>query len=103
MDGLSLHEIGTLTFKKPKKISFPCLWYAYQALEAGGTMPSVLNAANEVAVSSFLKGIIRFTDIPVIIKKTMEEHTVRPDMELHAVIEADQWARKTAERKMKTL
>ena len=103
IDGLSLHEIGTLTFKKPKKISFPCLSYAYLALEAGGTMPSVLNAANEVAVNAFLKGIIRFTEIPVIIKKTMEEHTVRSDTELHAVIEADQWARKTAERVMKTL
>jgi len=103
IDGLSLHEIGTLTFKKPKKISFPCLSYAYRALEAGGTMPSVLNAANEVAVNAFLKGIIRFTEIPVIIKKTMEEHTVRSDTELHAVIEADQWARKTAERVMKTL
>ena len=103
IDGLSLHEIGTLTFKKPKKISFPCLSYAYRALEAGGTMPSVLNAANEVAVNAFLKGIIRFTEIPVIIKKTMEEHTVRPDTELHAVTEADQWARKTAERIMKTL
>ena len=103
IDGLSLHEIGTLTFKKPKKISFPCLSYAYRALEAGGTMPSVLNAANEVAVNAFLKGIIRFTEIPIIIKKTMEEHTVRSDTELHAVIEADQWARKTAERIMKTL
>jgi 1-deoxy-D-xylulose-5-phosphate reductoisomerase len=103
IDGLSLHEIGTLTFKKPKKISFPCLSYAYRALEAGGTMPSVLNAANEVAVYAFLKGIIRFTEIPVIIKKTMEEHTVKSDTELHAVIEADQWARKTAERVMKTL
>jgi len=103
IDGLSLHEIGTLTFKKPKKISFPCLSYAYRALEAGGTMPSVLNAANEVAVNAFLKGIIRFTEIPGIIKKTMEEHTVKSDTELHAVIEADQWARKTAERVMKTL
>jgi 1-deoxy-D-xylulose-5-phosphate reductoisomerase len=103
IDGLSLHEIGTLTFKKPKKISFPCLSYAYQALEAGGTMPSVLNAANEVAVNAFLKGIIRFTEIPVIIKKTMEQHIISSDTELHAVIEADQWARKTAERVMKTL
>jgi 1-deoxy-D-xylulose-5-phosphate reductoisomerase len=103
IDRLSLHEIGTLTFKKPKKISFPCLSYAYRALEAGGTMPSVLNAANEVAVNAFLKGIIRFTEIPVIIRKTMEEHTVRSDTELHAVIEADQWARKTAEGVMKTL
>ncbi len=103
IDGLSLHEIGTLTFKKPKKNFFPCLSYAYQALETGGTMPSVLNAANEVAVNAFLKGIIRFTEIPVIIRKTMEDHSVNPDTELQAVLEADRWARKTAERVIKTL
>lgn len=103
IDGLSLHEIGTLTFKKPQVTSFPCLAYAYLALEAGGTMPSVLNAANEVAVNAFLEGNIRFTDIPVIIKTTMEAHSVRPDTELHAVTEADRWARETAKRFMKTL
>jgi 1-deoxy-D-xylulose-5-phosphate reductoisomerase len=103
MEGLSLHEIGTLTFKKPRGASFPCLSYAYQALEAGGTMPSVLNAANEVAVNAFLKGVIRFTEIPVVIKTTMREHTVMSDTELDAVMAADRWARKTAERVVKTV
>jgi 1-deoxy-D-xylulose-5-phosphate reductoisomerase len=103
MDRLSLHEIGTLTFKKPKKNFFPCLSYAYQALEAGGTMPSVLNAANEVAVNAFLNGIIRFTEIPVIIRETMEDHSVSPDTELQAVLDADRWARRTAEKVIKTL
>jgi 1-deoxy-D-xylulose-5-phosphate reductoisomerase len=103
MEGLSLHEIGTLTFKKPNNKTFPCLSYAYKALEAGGTMPSVLNAANEIAVSAFLKGTIRFTEIPVVIRHTMGDHSVRPDTALQAVLEADGWARKTAEKVIKTL
>jgi 1-deoxy-D-xylulose-5-phosphate reductoisomerase len=103
MDGLSLHEIGMLTFKKPKRNIFPCLSYAYRALESGGTMPSVLNAANEVAVHAFLKGSIRFTEIPVIISHTMDGHSIRPDTRLQVVLEADRWARKTAERFIKTL
>lgn len=101
IDGLSLHEIGSLTFKKPEHKSFPCLSYAYMALEAGGTMPAVLNAANEVAVNAFLKGTIRFTEIPVTIKKTMDQHTVMPDTELNIVIEADRWARKKTEEVLK--
>jgi len=103
MDGLSLHEVGTLTFKKPNRNTFPCLSYAYRALEAGGTMPSALNAANEVAVSAFLKRTIRFTEIPVVIRHTMEDHSVSPDTTLQAVLEADRWARKKAERVIKTL
>jgi 1-deoxy-D-xylulose-5-phosphate reductoisomerase len=97
MKELSLHEVGTLSFKKPADGIFPCLSYAYKALDAGGTMPSVMNASNEVAVNAFLKGRIRFTDIPVIIKKTMDQHRVMPDTELDAVLEADRWARKQAE------
>jgi 1-deoxy-D-xylulose-5-phosphate reductoisomerase len=103
MRGLALHEIGTLTFSKPDQSAFPCLSYAYRALEAGGTMPSVLNAANEVAVHAFLKGIIRFTEIPVVIRLTMEGHSLGPDTSLEAVLEADRWARITAEKIIKTL
>jgi 1-deoxy-D-xylulose-5-phosphate reductoisomerase len=100
MNGLSLHEIGKLTFMKPEN-NFPCLSYAYQALESGGTMPAVLNAANEVVVDAFLKGRIRFTDIPVIIKRTMDAHTLMCDVELDALLEADRWARRTAEEAAK--
>ncbi|OGW40007.1 MAG: 1-deoxy-D-xylulose-5-phosphate reductoisomerase [Nitrospirae bacterium RBG_13_39_12] len=96
VDGLVLQDVESLTFKKPNNKCFPCLSYAYTALEAGGTMPSVLNAANEVAVNAFLKGSIRFTRIPYIIRKTMEHHTVMPDMELDVVLEADRWAREIA-------
>lgn len=101
IDGLSFHEIGNLTFRSPEHGSFPCLSYAYMALETGGTMPAVLNAANEVAVNAFLKGTIKFTEIPVIIKKTMDQHTVMPDTELRVVMEADKWARKRAEEVFK--
>ncbi|MEW6162037.1 MAG: 1-deoxy-D-xylulose-5-phosphate reductoisomerase [Nitrospirota bacterium] len=97
MQGLDLDRIESLIFKKPDNECFPCLSYAYMAMEAKGTMPSVLNAANEVAVDAFLKGIIRFIEIPLIIRVTMERHVVMPDTELDAVIEADRWARKTAE------
>jgi 1-deoxy-D-xylulose-5-phosphate reductoisomerase len=96
MEGLYLDRIESLTFKKPDNECFPCLSYAYMAIDAGGTMPSVLNAANEIAVDAFLKGRIKFTEIPVIIKKTMGHHTVMSDTELNAVIEADRWAREKA-------
>jgi 1-deoxy-D-xylulose-5-phosphate reductoisomerase len=97
MEGLSLHEVGNLTFKRPETESFPCLSYAYQALESGGTMPAVLNAANEIAVNAFLNGAIRFTDVPVIIKRTMDDHATMPDTDLDVVMEADRWARSKAE------
>lgn len=97
IERLYLDNIESLTFEKPDNKCFPCLSYAYMAIEVGGTMPSVLNAANEVAVSAFLKGFIRFTEIPVIIKKTMDNHIAMPEAKLDDVIEADRWARKKAE------
>jgi 1-deoxy-D-xylulose-5-phosphate reductoisomerase len=97
MQELDLHRIESLTFKKPNSRCFPCLSYAYMAIEHSGTMPSVLNAVNEVAVNAFLKGMIRFTDIPLVIRKTMDHHVVMPDTELDTIREADRWARKKAE------
>ncbi|MEW6213628.1 MAG: 1-deoxy-D-xylulose-5-phosphate reductoisomerase [Nitrospirota bacterium] len=101
--GLDLNRIESLTFKKPDNEFFPCLSYAYTAIEAGGTMPSVLNAANEAAVDAFLKGMIRFTEISIIIKKTMDHHVVMPDAELDDVIEADRWAREKAKEVIKSI
>ncbi|NCO68473.1 MAG: 1-deoxy-D-xylulose-5-phosphate reductoisomerase [Nitrospirae bacterium CG_4_10_14_0_8_um_filter_41_23] len=103
INGLEFDCIESLTFKKTDNECFPCLSYAYTAIEAGGTMPSVLNAANEVAVNAFLKGAIRFTEIPVIIRKTMDHHTVMPDTELNVVMEADRWAREMAEEVIKSI
>lgn len=96
--GLSLHTVGALTFQEPELTSFPCLAHAYRALEAGGTMPAVLNAANEVAVNAFLRGGIRFTDIPFVIRSAMDRHAVGSDADLHMIMEADRWARKAAEK-----
>jgi 1-deoxy-D-xylulose-5-phosphate reductoisomerase len=94
---LELDAVGKLTFCRPDTDSFPCLGFAYEALREGGTMPSVLNAANEVMVSAFLGGRIPFTHIPVILKKTMHSHKTEKTVELNAVIDADRWAREKAE------
>ncbi len=96
IEELHLDRIKALTFKKPDNECFPCLSYAYMAIESGGTMPAVLNAANEIAVDAFLKGRIKFTEIPVIIKEIMDHHTIMPDTELNFIIEADRWAREKA-------
>ncbi|HEX9062943.1 MAG TPA: 1-deoxy-D-xylulose-5-phosphate reductoisomerase [Clostridia bacterium] len=93
---LNLLEAGTLTFEPPDCSSFPCLELAYEAIRKGGTMPAVLNAANEVLVSLFLQEKIRFLDIPCIIEKTMGKHTVIKDPDLNNIIDADQWAREVA-------
>jgi 1-deoxy-D-xylulose-5-phosphate reductoisomerase len=89
-------RIGKLTFEKPDVKKFPCLALAYDACEAGKTLPAVLNAANEMAVVAFLKNKILFTHIPEIIKKTMENHVLVPSPTLGDILEADQWAREVA-------
>ncbi|MBI5100814.1 MAG: 1-deoxy-D-xylulose-5-phosphate reductoisomerase [Nitrospirae bacterium] len=98
IEGLKLHEIETLTFKKPDHKTFPCLNYAYEALREGGTMPCVLNAANEVAVHAFLADRIGFNDIPVVIRKTLDMHSTGPGSSLDEVLDADRWARETSEK-----
>jgi 1-deoxy-D-xylulose-5-phosphate reductoisomerase len=90
----SLTEIGTLIFEEPDIHRFPCLGYAYEALRLGGTAPTVLNAANEMAVDAFLRGIIPFVKIPVIIEKILHAHTPQSINTLEDVLEADRWARR---------
>ena len=94
---LELAAIQQLTFHKPDTKNFPCLQLAYDALREGGTMPAVLNAANEVAVNAFLEKRINFGRIPVIINKVMNSHTTGKVRELGTVIEVDKWAREKAE------
>ncbi|MBI2877866.1 MAG: 1-deoxy-D-xylulose-5-phosphate reductoisomerase [Candidatus Tectomicrobia bacterium] len=93
---LDLAEIGSLTFDRPDLERFPCLRYAYQAIEVGGTMPAVLNAADEVAVQSFLREEIRFLQIPQIIAETLRGHLPQPLTGLNQVLEADRWGREMA-------
>jgi len=90
---LSLAEVGNLTFEPPDRATFPAINLAYQAAEAGGTMPTVMNGANEVAVSLFLSHRIGFLRIPEIIKRTMEDHVPIADPSLKDVLEADRWSR----------
>ena len=85
-----------LDFEPPESEAFPCLGLAYRALEAGGTMPAVLNAANEVAVEAFLDGRLPFTGVPETIAAAMAAHRVRPAAALGDVLEADAWARRRA-------
>lgn len=94
---LNLSEIGRLTFQEADTERFPCLSYAYEAGRTGGTMPAVLNGADEVAVDAFLKKKIEFLDIPKIIKQTMDAHKTVLDPVLDDIIAADKWARHFAE------
>ncbi|MBU1181745.1 MAG: 1-deoxy-D-xylulose-5-phosphate reductoisomerase [Pseudomonadota bacterium] len=89
-------SIGSLTFQKPDTGKFPCLDLAFSAGKTGGTLPSVLNAANEVAVEAFLNKRLHFTDIPKVIRKTMEKHFVVANPALSDILDADFWARKIA-------
>jgi len=88
-----LPKIGTFTFERPDKEKFPCLEFAYQAGRRGGTLPAVLNAANEEAVNLFLKGKIAFLDIGMKIREVMDRHQLTEKPELGQILEADSWAR----------
>lgn len=95
---LELDKIGTLTFEKPDFGKFPALQLAYDALDAGGTMPATMNAANEVAVAAFLDGKIKFLDIPRLVKSTMEKHSPTSYATVEDIIATDKRARElTAE------
>lgn len=85
-----------LEFARPDRVNFPCLDLAYRAAIRGGTMPAVLNGANEVAVQGFLKNRIFFTAIAEIIAGVMEEHAVVCAPGVAELVDADSWARKKA-------
>ena len=86
-----------LTFEKPDLDTFRCLSLAYCALKTGGTMPAVLNGANEIAVARFLKGELTFLQIPSLIERTMDAYTVKYKYTLEDLLEADAWARAYAQ------
>jgi len=96
--GLDLASIATLTFQEPDRDLFPCLGFAYDALRAGGSMPAVLSAANEVAVKYFLEEKIGFMDIPRVLRATMDAHTPIVLKSVDEALKADLWARHEAER-----
>jgi 1-deoxy-D-xylulose-5-phosphate reductoisomerase len=93
---LDLTQHRELNFLPVEKRRFPALSLAYDALQEGGTMPAVLNGANEVAVAAFLSGRIGFREIHRIITKTMQRHASRHAREIGEILEVDRWARQQA-------
>jgi 1-deoxy-D-xylulose-5-phosphate reductoisomerase len=87
---LNLAQIGSLTFSEPDMDRFPCLKLCLDAGQSGGTLPTVLNAANETAVRLFLDGVIGYTQISVIVKKCLDRHENchTPDVDLIGEIDA---------------
>ena len=100
---LDLFKVATLNFSAPDLARFPCLALAYRALHASGTAPTVLNAANEVAVSAFLEGNISFLDIPRVIESVLDMLPVIPVGNLDDVLAADGEARKAATQRIHAL
>ena len=100
---LELEKVGVLNFKKPDMKRFKCLHLALKAADIGGSMPAVLNGANEIAVESFLKGSIGFLDIPDLIEKTMASHKHHPIDSIETVMAVDRWARDTARSKLEKM
>ncbi len=100
---LDLTEVGQLSFRAPDPAKYPCMRLAYEAGRAGGTMPAVMNAANEEAVAQFLEERIHFLDIPVVIEAACEQH--KSDLMAHPqlddVLSVDQWARQSVREQVK--
>lgn len=97
---LRLNQYSTLTFESPDRKKFPMLQLAFDAIEAGGTTPCILNAANEVAVSAFLKKEIRFVDIPKLVGMTLEKVMPSNDITLDNLIETNKKAVITAQEQL---
>lgn len=93
---LDLSQLSQLNFEEPDMNRFPCLDLAYNALKAGGTMPTVLNAANETAVQAFLDGRIKLSEIAHINASVMQTHETEPVADLDTVLRIDSWARASA-------
>jgi 1-deoxy-D-xylulose-5-phosphate reductoisomerase len=93
---LDLVKAGSLTFREPDHHKYPCMKLAYAAGRAGGTMPAVLNAANEQAVALFLEEQITFLDIPRLIETVCDQHQAQhqTNPSLEDILAADQWARR---------
>jgi len=98
VEPLNIFDVRRMDFQEADLERFPCLRLAYQAINSGGIMPTVLNAANEIAVEAFLNEEIRFTDIPVIIERSMEKFVVKPASTLEIILETDQQARVVAHK-----
>ena len=100
---MDFEKVSPLTFEQPNRELFPCLSYAYETLSEGGTLPAVLNAANEEAVWAFLREEILFTDIAKIIRGTLDSHQSVSHPTLGDIQLADRWARENAGSKARAM
>ena len=100
---LDFATIADLQFQALDHARYPCLNLAYQAMQIGGTMPAILNAANEVAVDQFLSGVIRFTDIHSIVSQVMEAVPQKQAIYLEDILESDRQAREAAVQSIKKM
>jgi 1-deoxy-D-xylulose-5-phosphate reductoisomerase len=98
VEPLNIFDVRRMDFEEPNLERFPCLRLAYKAIDLGGIMPTVLNAANEIAVEAFLNEHIRFTDIPLIIEQCMEKFEIRPASSLEIILDIDNQARVISEQ-----
>jgi 1-deoxy-D-xylulose-5-phosphate reductoisomerase len=100
---LDFSKLSKLEFFPPRYEDFPALNLARRAGETGGTLPAVMNAANEVAVAAFLDRQLRFPQIWQVVEQVMNRHTPVAHPDLDAILHADQWARAEAAKMLKTL
>ncbi|MFO1463744.1 MAG: 1-deoxy-D-xylulose-5-phosphate reductoisomerase [bacterium] len=96
LPSLDLTRLAGLTFFEPDEAKFRCLSLAKQAMREGGTMPAVLNAANEIAVARFLEKQISFLQIPQVVEETLQGHSRQTPRSLEEIVAVDQWARRRA-------
>lgn len=94
---LDFSKLDKLTFENPDYQTFKCLQLAYDSMSVGGTMTTVLNAANEKVVELYLKGKISFTDIPDIIDKVLKNHKVILDPSIKDILDVEQWTHRYIE------
>ncbi|KAF3981862.1 MAG: 1-deoxy-D-xylulose-5-phosphate reductoisomerase [Methylococcales symbiont of Hymedesmia sp. n. MRB-2018] len=103
VEPLNIFEVRQMDFEKPNLERFPCLRLAYEAIKAKGIMPTVLNAANEVAVDKFLNEGVKFTDIPIIIEKCMAGFSADTADSLEKILQVDQQARTASHKIIETM
>jgi 1-deoxy-D-xylulose-5-phosphate reductoisomerase len=100
---LDLVKVSRLSFELPDLQRFPCLQLAQAAATAGGTMPAVLNAANEIAVAAFLGRRLNFASIAAVIDSVLQQHEAGPVACLDDALAADRWGRERAQRALLSL
>jgi 1-deoxy-D-xylulose-5-phosphate reductoisomerase len=100
---LDFSKLSKLEFFTPRYEDFPALNLARLAGETGGTLPAVMNAANEISVAAFLEGRVRFPQIWHVVEEVMNRHTAIAHPDLDAILEADQWARNEAQGRVESL